>query len=323
MVPSLHEGFGLVGLEAISAEIPLILSQNTGLYEAIRNSLGKKGLDCLWDHEILKPPQNHDYHEDNVKPISDSLINIFGNKKDSKESARSLRQFLLNESWTWESTARSVLEGLNLGESHSNEISIPNPSSTQSASEPLQKNVLDYPTSLQQFDEIQEQFPTSYKHNTPQFRVISNPLVGSRAEIPTFRKEILDLKRDIDRHLRFLENTEIKRILEENSPYPQYFESITECPIPIEVVLQTLNQLTRASENLEYVIQLNSSYQLVGQSKLAFNNCLRQISTLSQCCSRQSSRYVTALKQARDSFELAMQNLRDANLVLEQLAFLT
>ncbi|MEJ2881040.1 glycosyltransferase [Pedobacter sp. GR22-6] len=38
---SVHEGFGLVGFEAIAAGVPLILSKNTGLYLFLENLLGK------------------------------------------------------------------------------------------------------------------------------------------------------------------------------------------------------------------------------------------------------------------------------------------
>lgn len=114
MVLSLHEGFGLVGLEAISVEVPIILSENTGLYLAIKNTV-QDGIGCLNSLKILKPMKDSLYHEDNVKPVAEILIKIHSDKENAKKSASSLRQKLLDAGWTWSNAARNVIDGLELG----------------------------------------------------------------------------------------------------------------------------------------------------------------------------------------------------------------
>lgn len=323
MMLSLHEGFGLVGLEAISAEVPLILSENSGLYRAIKTTLGGEGLGCLFPIRVSVPNEGEKYHRNSAKEVSSIILRINSDKKDAKENAVSLKQKLA-PFWAWEKAARAVLNGLGLEDEEANSAASTELLPTQSRSNPIQDSALNDSSVpiAPQLDEDEKQLSSLHHQESPQLRIVSNQSVSSKAEIPNLRKEVLNLKRDIDRHLGFLENTEIKRILEEDLPYPQWFESITEYPIPIETILQTVKQLVRTSEKLECIAQLNDSFQLIGQSKLAFNNCLQQITTLRQCSNRRSSRYVTALRQARDSFELATQNLRDANSVLEQLVFL-
>jgi glycosyltransferase involved in cell wall biosynthesis len=44
---SWHEGFGLTGWEAIAAQVPLIVSRQSGLYRLVQESVGDPGTACL------------------------------------------------------------------------------------------------------------------------------------------------------------------------------------------------------------------------------------------------------------------------------------
>ena len=44
---SWHEGFGLTGWEAIAAQVPLIVSRQSGLYRLVQERIGTPGTACL------------------------------------------------------------------------------------------------------------------------------------------------------------------------------------------------------------------------------------------------------------------------------------
>ena len=113
MILSVHEGFGLVGLEAISAEVPIILSENSGLYLAIKELLGGTGTGCLFSIRIPAPNGREKYNKNSAKQISEILLKVNSPGNDAKRNARSLKQ-QLEECWTWENTAKNVLSKLTL-----------------------------------------------------------------------------------------------------------------------------------------------------------------------------------------------------------------
>jgi predicted NACHT family NTPase/glycosyltransferase involved in cell wall biosynthesis len=116
MMLSVHEGFGLVGLEAIDAEIPLVLADNTGLYLAVENALEGPGTGCLRVIEIYASSPGQTYSEENVKQVADLIFQIANNKDKAKNDAKELKKMLIEKGWTWEKAAYDVLEGLGLSE---------------------------------------------------------------------------------------------------------------------------------------------------------------------------------------------------------------
>ena len=101
-MPSLHEGFGLAGWEAIPAQIPLVLSKNSGLYNLIKinDQNADQYLFCV---DIKGGIENQDYHDDDVTHIAQIFIDIAQNKESAKQ--KSLYLFQLLEKYTWEKTA--------------------------------------------------------------------------------------------------------------------------------------------------------------------------------------------------------------------------
>jgi glycosyltransferase involved in cell wall biosynthesis len=112
MMLSIYEAFGLVGLEAISAGIPLILSQNTGLYKAITQP-PPNGLGITYPYavEISGSFREDTLPSKDIQEVVKHLYAIATNKDEAKRKAKRLREELL-ESWTWKNAARQVLTGL-------------------------------------------------------------------------------------------------------------------------------------------------------------------------------------------------------------------
>ena len=101
---SLHEGFGLVGWEAIAAEVPLIVSKNSGLYEAIDNLVGGMGTGCLTSIDIKGAMVEGSYRDEDAKLVSEKLIEIRNDGIKAKNDARNLKK-ILKSICTWEQTA--------------------------------------------------------------------------------------------------------------------------------------------------------------------------------------------------------------------------
>ena len=113
MMLSLHEGFGLTGLEAISAEVPLIVSQNTGLYQTIDEEFGGEGTGCMHPVRIRGDVGESNFSTEDVEDVRDILVEIALRPERAKENARRLRT-RLSAAWTWENTARALLRGLRI-----------------------------------------------------------------------------------------------------------------------------------------------------------------------------------------------------------------
>lgn len=103
LVASLYEGFGLVGWEAISAEVPLVISKNSGLCEFIKEHIGGKGIGCITPVEI-KGTSQENYSEGDMKTISKSILKIRDDINYFKNNAIALRA-LLKPLFTWRNCA--------------------------------------------------------------------------------------------------------------------------------------------------------------------------------------------------------------------------
>lgn len=106
---SLHEGFGLVGWEAISAEVPLIVSRNSGLYEAVDNLLGGMGTGCLRVVDIRGSHGTESYRPEDVEDVANAIIAVHKRTEKAKNDAISLKK-LLSQVCSWEYTASVVAE---------------------------------------------------------------------------------------------------------------------------------------------------------------------------------------------------------------------
>lgn len=104
---SLQEGFGLVGWEAIACEIPLLVSENSGLYKLLK----KKRLDTLV-HSV-KVNRN----EKDIEKVKRELIYMAANIEKTKSNAI----FLLSElkkDFTWDKVIRKLIQDIQSSVKH-------------------------------------------------------------------------------------------------------------------------------------------------------------------------------------------------------------
>jgi glycosyltransferase involved in cell wall biosynthesis len=109
IMPSLHEGFGLVGWEAIGTATPLILGRGTGLAEQLEDTLGvhAKGLVHVLDL---------DGTEEDVDRICKAVLDVARNLPRALRMAVQLRDGLKAElGCTWENAAQEFLRDLGQG----------------------------------------------------------------------------------------------------------------------------------------------------------------------------------------------------------------
>lgn len=111
---SWHEGFGLVGWEAISAGVPLILSEHSGLFELIRKKLGGAGIGCVSTINVRVDKDGIRSDDGTISKVADKILEIASDIDYYRENAKQLRSFLEQEGYTWEATATSLAKGLGL-----------------------------------------------------------------------------------------------------------------------------------------------------------------------------------------------------------------
>lgn len=108
MMLSFHEGFGLVGYEAIAAGIPLILSKNTGLYLFLE----REGLaHYVYPVDIKGSAEAEKYSEDDLNVVVRALRDIRQNEEEFKRKALTLSETLRNkkDKYSWEAVADSFV----------------------------------------------------------------------------------------------------------------------------------------------------------------------------------------------------------------------
>lgn len=109
MMLSFHEGFGLVGYEAIAAGVPLIISRNTGLYMFLE----REQLDHLvYSVEIEGSTDPKGYSSNDLDTVARALRDIRQNESKRKENALELRNTLQRqkEKYSWEAVAKSFID---------------------------------------------------------------------------------------------------------------------------------------------------------------------------------------------------------------------
>ncbi len=121
MMLSWHEGFGLTGWEAISAEVPLIISQNSGLWKLIHQRCGglATGLIKVLDiHGGSRQNFGEVYTKKDLEGVTEAIKAIARNVPEAKKNASDLKDLLLNpragDGFTWENTVKHFLADLGL-----------------------------------------------------------------------------------------------------------------------------------------------------------------------------------------------------------------
>ena len=108
LMPSWHEGFGLVAWEALAAGVPLVLSQKSGVY---------KLLDQAHQSNLVLPidPKGSDedpYFQDADKvAVANALIQVAKKKLEWDQKSAKLRMALMND-YTWQKCAHQFVNAV-------------------------------------------------------------------------------------------------------------------------------------------------------------------------------------------------------------------
>ncbi|MCP4353561.1 MAG: AAA family ATPase [Desulfobacterales bacterium] len=105
LMPSLHEGFGLAGWEAIGLGVPLILSKKSGLFRLLKEQHATgyvQGIDIKGDEEL------------DIKYLANCIEKVYFKKQKYKDDAIDLRQLLLKKGYTWKKTAQDFLTAIEI-----------------------------------------------------------------------------------------------------------------------------------------------------------------------------------------------------------------
>lgn len=109
MMLSFHEGFGLVGYEAIAAGVPLIISKNSGLYMFLE----REQLDHLvYPVQIAGSDTRDGYSQDDLEAVAKALRTIRQNENCYKKKAMELRDILLStpDKYSWRAIANNLIQ---------------------------------------------------------------------------------------------------------------------------------------------------------------------------------------------------------------------
>jgi glycosyltransferase involved in cell wall biosynthesis len=115
---SWHEGFGLTGWEAIAAQVPLIVTRQSGLYALVDETLEEPGTACLSVIEIEGQEGDDDvenFTANDEAHVRDAIVRIASDLPRARRNAERLKQLLQQRLvCTWRNTARQFCEGLGL-----------------------------------------------------------------------------------------------------------------------------------------------------------------------------------------------------------------
>ncbi|XP_035677309.1 death-associated protein kinase dapk-1-like [Branchiostoma floridae] len=109
LMPSRSEPFGLVGLEAIAAGIPVLISDKTGLAEMILDLIEQGKLHADHKRVIVETNVNDTDPAGDVSRWADRIVDILKNTDSEFEKAAQFKQELV-ESRYWEESHRTFLQ---------------------------------------------------------------------------------------------------------------------------------------------------------------------------------------------------------------------
>lgn len=115
---SWHEGFGLTGWEAIAAELPLIVSEQSGLYKLLNETLSGAANGYVRPIKIEGKRGNRggaNFSANDLKNVSQAIIFIANDLLGAQKKAKELKKQLMQKlTCTWEHTGQQFLDGLEI-----------------------------------------------------------------------------------------------------------------------------------------------------------------------------------------------------------------
>lgn len=108
IMPSVREGFGLIGWEAIGCEVPLILGDQTGLSTMLRRALD--GRTDRWVSAL--PLTGRELDERDIEAMADAIICVARDLEHARQKATQLRRLLKDRlnGCTWPAAAQGFLD---------------------------------------------------------------------------------------------------------------------------------------------------------------------------------------------------------------------
>jgi glycosyltransferase involved in cell wall biosynthesis len=94
LMPSWHEGFGLVGWEAIAAAVPIILGKDSGLFRFLDEEFPGIGTGCVTAIDICGSEVDPYYREQDVEVLSKAIMELAADEQRAKRKAQNLKHLL-------------------------------------------------------------------------------------------------------------------------------------------------------------------------------------------------------------------------------------
>jgi len=108
MMPSWHEGFGLVAWEAIAAGVPLIISENSGVYRLLEEEYPGSGTGCIYAVNIRGAVDSPFFRSEDLQSVMSKLIEIANKPGEARRKAGVLRNMLGR--YTWPNCAEQAVQ---------------------------------------------------------------------------------------------------------------------------------------------------------------------------------------------------------------------
>ncbi|NQZ33933.1 MAG: glycosyltransferase, partial [Oceanospirillaceae bacterium] len=112
MMPSWHEGFGLVGWEAIAAGVPLIVSKKSGVYRFLSELEEGLYVSYVYPIDIAGSIEAPFFQEKDQEELANKIIEIAKSHTEAQSKAIRLREALL-KNYTWKDCALELGKILN------------------------------------------------------------------------------------------------------------------------------------------------------------------------------------------------------------------
>ncbi|MBU1181425.1 MAG: tetratricopeptide repeat protein [Proteobacteria bacterium] len=100
LMPSWHEGFGLVAWEAIAAGVPLIISKNSGVYRFLEENHPGAGTGCVNVVDVRAAVSAPFFHSEDLQAVVAALKTIAHKPHEARRKASTLRGLLGDYTWS-------------------------------------------------------------------------------------------------------------------------------------------------------------------------------------------------------------------------------
>jgi tetratricopeptide (TPR) repeat protein/glycosyltransferase involved in cell wall biosynthesis len=99
LMPSWHEGFGLVAWEAIAAGVPLILGMNSGVYRLLEEEYPGADTGYVYPIDIRGKTTSPYFHDEDLRATVAALKEIANNPNQARKKAGQLKNLLRDRTW--------------------------------------------------------------------------------------------------------------------------------------------------------------------------------------------------------------------------------